>query len=75
MKTGAILVLMAFVSVGVELTCAWRPPFRGEDAKGILPQEQRRPRAQLPTQERFGTEAGSVSAIEWRLGIQQTCFL
>lgn len=43
MKTGAVLVLMAFVSVGVELTCAWRPPFRGEDAEGILPESREDP--------------------------------
>uniref|UniRef100_M3YU76 WAP domain-containing protein n=1 Tax=Mustela putorius furo TaxID=9669 RepID=M3YU76_MUSPF len=38
MKTGAVLVLMAFVSVGVELTCAWRPPFRGQERASVCPE-------------------------------------
>uniref|UniRef100_A0A7N5JN51 WAP domain-containing protein n=1 Tax=Ailuropoda melanoleuca TaxID=9646 RepID=A0A7N5JN51_AILME len=28
MKTGAVFVLVAFITVGMELACAWRPPFR-----------------------------------------------
>lgn len=37
MKTGAVFVLVAFITVGMELACAWRPPFRGEGAEGIPP--------------------------------------
>lgn len=35
MMKGAVFVLVAFITVGMELACAWKP-LRGEDAEGIL---------------------------------------
>uniref|UniRef100_A0A452R1F6 WAP domain-containing protein n=1 Tax=Ursus americanus TaxID=9643 RepID=A0A452R1F6_URSAM len=36
MKTGAVFVLAAFITVGMELACAWRPPFR--ERPGVCPE-------------------------------------
>lgn len=37
MKTCAVLVLVAFITLGMELACTWRQPFIREGAEGILP--------------------------------------
>uniref|UniRef100_G3UDN6 WAP domain-containing protein n=1 Tax=Loxodonta africana TaxID=9785 RepID=G3UDN6_LOXAF len=38
MKTGIVLVLVIFITVGMETTCAKRPPSRGRERPGVCPE-------------------------------------
>ena len=46
MKTGTIFVLVAFIIMGLEGTCAQRPPIKGKGAEVNPSWQQRRLRAQ-----------------------------
>uniref|UniRef100_A0A8C4M0I2 WAP domain-containing protein n=1 Tax=Equus asinus TaxID=9793 RepID=A0A8C4M0I2_EQUAS len=37
MKTCAVLVLVAFITLGMELACTWRQPFIREERSGVCP--------------------------------------
>ncbi|KAM9208877.1 WAP four-disulfide core domain protein 18-like [Dugong dugon] len=38
MKTGIVLVLVVFITLGMEMACAIRPPIRGRGRPGVCPE-------------------------------------